>query len=245
MGSLEVRALAVRYGPVEAVRGIDMRLAEGQVAVVLGANGAGKSSTVNAISGVVPCAAGSVSFDGDDITGWPANRIAAAGLVQVPEGRRVLAQLTVEENLLLGAYTVKSSARRARLLEEVYAMFPELVERRRNASGLLSGGEQQMLAFGRALMSEPRTMLLDEPSMGLAPIVIDRVMQAVESIAGRGMSILMVEQNASAAFRVASWVYVLEQGRLVRQGRVEEVRSDPLVLEAFLGTEAVPSAAES
>jgi len=236
---LEVRELAVRYGLFTAVHGIDLVVDKGEVVVVLGANGAGKTSALNAISGAVPAAAGSsVSFDGTDITKAPAHRIVGHGLVQVPEGRRVIGPLTVEENLLLGAYRLRSKARRAELLERAYEMFPILAERRASAAGLLSGGEQQMLAFGRALMSEPRMLLLDEPSMGLAPIMIDQVMAAVGQIAARGFSILMVEQNASAAFAIATRGYVLSQGEVVLEGPSEKLIDDPLVTEAFLGLDA-------
>jgi branched-chain amino acid transport system ATP-binding protein len=243
MALLEVTGLDVRYGLLRAVRGIDLSLEEGEIAVVLGANGAGKSSTMNAISGAIPVADGRVVFGGKDITGKPSHRVARGGLVQVPEGRRIIGPLTVEENLQLGAYNVRSKQRRAELLSEVFAMFPVLEERRGGAGGLLSGGEQQMLAFGRALMAEPKLLLLDEPSMGLAPIVIDRVIASVATIAESGISILMVEQNASAAFRVAKNAYVLEQGEVVLNGPVDELRDDPRVVAAFLGTETAPDEA--
>jgi branched-chain amino acid transport system ATP-binding protein len=180
-------------------------------------------------------------FDGEDITGRPSHRVARAGLVQVPEGRRIIGPLTVEENLQLGAYNQRSGARLKTLLSDVYELFPILHERRDNAGGLLSGGEQQMLAFGRALMSEPRVLLLDEPSMGLAPIMVDRIIDAVGRIAERGISILMVEQNAAAAFELATYAYVLEQGELILEGAVDTVKSDPLVLRAFLGLETAPT----
>jgi branched-chain amino acid transport system ATP-binding protein len=240
MPTLEVEGLEVRYGPVVAVRDVHLKLEEGQVAVVLGANGAGKTSTMNAIVGAVPAAAGRIVHRGEDVSRWPSHRVARHGLVEVPEGRRIIGPLTVEENLLLGAYNVTSRKRRDELLEEVFGLFPILRERRGSPGGLLSGGEQQMLAFGRALMGEPRTMLLDEPSMGLAPSVIDRVIEAVEQIAQRGISILMVEQNAVAAFEVASYVYVLEQGEVILEGAAEDVRDDPLVVRAFLGLEETP-----
>ena len=238
MALLEVSDLDVRYGLLRAVRGVSLGLDEGEVAVVLGANGAGKSSTMNAICGAVAPAAGRVVFAGADVTGRPSHKVARAGLVQVPEGRRIVGPLTVEENLQLGAYNVRSKARRRELLEEVFELFPVLRERRDGAGGLLSGGEQQMLAFGRALMAEPRLMLLDEPSMGLAPVVIDRIIASVAAIAERGISILMVEQNAAAAFRVAQTAYVLEQGEVVLSGPVERLRDDPRVIQAFLGTES-------
>ena len=241
MSTLEVSNLVVRYGQVTAVHGIDLRLEEGQVATLLGSNGAGKTSTLNALSGALTPAAGTITFDGEDITGRPSHKVARAGLVQVPEGRRIIGPLTVEDNLLLGAYHQRSSGRLKELLSDVYEMFPILHERRDKAGGLLSGGEQQMLAFGRALMSEPKILLLDEPSMGLAPIMVDKIVEAVSQIAERGLSILMVEQNAAAAFELATYAYVLEQGEVILEGTVESVKNDPLVLRAFLGLEAAPT----
>jgi branched-chain amino acid transport system ATP-binding protein len=241
MSTLEVSNLVVRYGQVTAVHGIDLRLAEGQVATLLGSNGAGKTSTLNALSGALTPAAGTITFNGEDITGRPSHKVARAGLVQVPEGRRIIGPLTVEDNLRLGAYHQRSSGRLKQLLDDVYEMFPILHERRDNAGGLLSGGEQQMLAFGRALMSEPKILLLDEPSMGLAPIMVDKIIEAVSQIAARGLSILMVEQNAAAAFELATYAYVLEQGEVILEGTVESVKNDPLVLRAFLGLEAAPT----
>lgn len=237
MTSLEVDGLVVRYGGLTAVRGVTMAVEDGTVAVVLGSNGAGKTSMLNAISGVVPAAGGKISFEGDDITGWPAYRVSRAGLVQVPEGRRILAPLTVEENLLVGGYAVRNRRRREQLLHDCYEMFPILRERKDGAAGLLSGGEQQMLAFGRALMADPRMLMLDEPSMGLAPVIVDVIMESIAEIAARGLSILMVEQNATIAFGVASMAYVLEQGEMILSGQVSEVERDPRVLRAFLGVE--------
>jgi branched-chain amino acid transport system ATP-binding protein len=239
---LEVSGLEVRYGALHAVRGVDLSLDDGQVAVVLGSNGAGKTSTLNAICGALKPAAGRVTFAGRDVTGGPSHKSAALGLVQVPEGRHIIGPLTVEENLKLGAYRQRSAARVRELLREMYALFPILEERRDTAGGLLSGGEQQMLAFGRALMSEPKTLLLDEPSMGLAPIVVDRIIESVAAIAERGLSILMVEQNAAAAFELAHYAYVLEQGEVILEGPVDQVKDDPLVLRAFLGIESTEEA---
>jgi branched-chain amino acid transport system ATP-binding protein len=235
VSSLDVEGLIVRYGQFTAVHGIDLHVDDGEVVVVLGANGAGKSSTLNALSGAVKPAAGTVTFDGAPIAGKPSHRVARRGLVQVPEGRHVIGPLSVQENLLLGAYGTRSKARRSEILASVFEMFPVLETRRDGPAGLLSGGEQQMLAFGRALMADPRMLLLDEPSMGLAPVMIDRVMEAVRAIAARGISILMVEQNATAAFAVASRAYVLEQGEVVLEGPAEKVADDPRVLQAFLG----------
>jgi branched-chain amino acid transport system ATP-binding protein len=242
MSLLEVRGLVVRYGRLVAVQEIDVSLDAGEIAVMIGSNGAGKSSTLNAISGAVPKAAGQVTFAGQDITRKRSHQVAKAGLVQVPEGRRIIAPLSVEDNLLLGAYNLRSRNRRTELLRSVFDMFPVLEERREGPGGLLSGGEQQMLAFGRALMADPTMLLLDEPSMGLAPIIVDQIMDAVREIAGRGISILMVEQNAAAAFGVAQNVHVLEQGQIVLHGAVDEVQTSPLVVRAFLGLEAEPEA---
>jgi branched-chain amino acid transport system ATP-binding protein len=237
MPSLEVHGLTVRYGLLTAVDAIDLSVAEGEVIVVLGANGAGKSSTLAAICGATRPADGTVVFAGRDVTGRRPERMLRAGLALVPEGRHVIAPLAVEDNLLLGAHVLRSRSRRRALLDEVYRMFPVLRERRRTAGGLLSGGEQQMLAFGRALMAEPSMLLLDEPSMGLAPVMVDSVMRAVEEIAARGISILMVEQNAAAAFGIASRAVILEQGRVVLEGPSAEISRDPRVLRAFLGLE--------
>jgi branched-chain amino acid transport system ATP-binding protein len=240
MTLLDIRGLVVRYGQLTAVHGIDLRVDEGEVVVLLGSNGAGKSSTLNAISGMVPSAAGDILFKGESIIARKPHRIAQGGIVQVPEGRRVIAPLSVADNLTLGAYAVRSKRRRAQLSEAVAELFPELERLADRPSGLLSGGEQQMLAFGRAMMADPSMLLLDEPSMGLAPIVVDRVIDAVKSIAQRGISILMVEQNASAAFGVATRAYVLEQGEITVEGPVGQVKTNPLVLRAFLGVEVDP-----
>jgi len=242
MATLEVTGLEIRYGHLVAVAGIDLRLADGEVVVVLGANGAGKSSTLNGICGALRPAGGTVVLDGRDVTGMPAHRIAKLGLVQVPEGRRIISPLTVQDNLLLGGYVVKARQRRDELLRSVYELFPILHERRERAGGVLSGGEQQMLAFGRALMSDPGLLLLDEPSMGLSPAMVEVVMDAVSEIAAtRDLSILMVEQNATAALEVASRAYVMEQGEIVLEGPSAEVLADPLVLRAFLGIEEEPA----
>lgn len=238
MLSLDISGLTVRYGHLVAVRDVDLRLEEGAIAVLLGSNGAGKTSTLNAVCGAVRPAVGVIRFRGKDITGWPAHRVARAGLVQVPEGRRIISPLTVEENLLLGAFHIRSPRRRRELKRQVYEMFPVLRQKSNVAGGLLSGGQQQMLAFGRAMMSDPKAMLLDEPSMGLAPVMVTHVMDAVRAIAARGISILMVEQNAAPVFELASSAYVLESGGVILAGTAEDVQRDPLVLRAFLGLES-------
>jgi branched-chain amino acid transport system ATP-binding protein len=232
---LEVRGLVVRYGGVTAVRGIDLTVDEGRVEVVLGSNGAGKTSSLRTISGLQRQAAGTIQWDGRDISKWPAFRVARVGLVLVPEGRRVFAPLTVEQNLLLGAYTNKDKQRRQDVLARVYELFPVLVERRSGRAGLLSGGEQQMLAFGRAMMAEPKVILADEPSMGLSPAMVDVVMGSIAQIAKTGIGVLMVEQNANAALEVADSAVVIERGQIVLRGSAAEVRSHPDVVRAFLG----------
>ncbi len=229
----------VRYGHLTAVRGVSLDIEPGEVAVLLGSNGAGKSSILNAISGVVPKSGGTVRFKDTDVTRSRSHHVTRTGLVQVPEGRRVVAPLTVRENLELGAYPTRSRDRRKELWDRTHELFPELVALADRPSGLLSGGEQQMLAFGRAMMADPALLMLDEPSMGLAPIVVDRVIEAVRSIAATGISILMVEQNAEAAFEVATTAHVLEHGEITVSGPAATVRTSQLVMRAFLGVEAV------
>lgn len=243
--ALAVDALTVRYGHVNAVRGISLRVEQGEVVAVLGANGAGKSSTLRAISGSVKASVGGdVHLFGERVNGKRAHALVRRGMVLVPEGRQMIAPMSVEENLLLGAYQLRSRARRGELLEEAFELFPVLKERRSQISGLLSGGEQQMLAFGRAMMGDPKLILMDEPSMGLSPLMVDRVMDAVRELNRRGRSILLVEQNAQAAFGVATRVYVLDQGRIVRDGPSAEISADPIVAEAFLGLREAAEAAE-
>jgi branched-chain amino acid transport system ATP-binding protein len=238
MPLLEVRGLEVRYGGVAAVRGVDLSADAGRVEVVLGSNGAGKTSSLRSISGLQRQAGGTIHWDGRDISKWPAFKIARAGLVLVPEGRRVFAPLTVEQNLQLGGYTNRSKEQRQEALDRVYQLFPILVERRNGRAGLLSGGEQQMLAFGRALMAAPKVVLADEPSMGLSPAMVDAVMGSIAEIAKTGIGVLMVEQNANAALAVADAAVVIERGRIVLRGSATEVRSHPDVVRAFLGEDA-------
>lgn len=237
MPSLDVANLSVRYGGITAVTRVDLSVAVGEIVVLLGANGAGKSSTLRAISGLVRHG-GSVTWDGHDISRWKPHRIAHSGLVLVPEGRRVFSPLSVEENLLVGSYMQRSRDWRKTCLNRVYEMFPVLGERRKSQAGLLSGGEQQMLAFGRALMANPKLILMDEPSMGLAPAIVDFVMSSVATIADSGIGILMVEQNAAVALEVAHRAAVLERGIVGVRGTADEMRADPGVLKAFLGEKA-------
>jgi branched-chain amino acid transport system ATP-binding protein len=235
---LEIADLHVRYATAEAVRGVSLSASPGRVTLVLGANGAGKTSTLRAAAGLVPVHAGRVTLDGRDVTGLAPHRIVRAGTVLVPEGRRVFAPLTVEENLVLGGYTV-SRERSAEALERVYGMFPILRERRGGPAGLLSGGEQQMLAFGRALMSSPRAIMLDEPSMGLAPTMVESVLEAVRGMADDGLSVLLVEQNAELGLEVADDVVAMARGEVVFSGPAGQARSHASVLRAFLGEAAL------
>jgi branched-chain amino acid transport system ATP-binding protein len=235
---LEIADLHVRYATAEAVRGVNLSATPGRVTLVLGANGAGKSSSLRAAAGLVPMHAGRVTLDGRDVTGRAPHKIVRDGMVLVPEGRRVFAPLTVEENLVLGGYTAPRDRARE-VLERVWEMFPILRERRGGQAGLLSGGEQQMLAFGRALMSSPRVMMLDEPSMGLAPTMVESVLGAVREIADSGIAVLLVEQNAEVGLEVADDVVAMARGEVVFSGPAEQARSNASVLRAFLGEAAL------
>jgi branched-chain amino acid transport system ATP-binding protein len=234
---LEVRGLEVSYGAIEAVRGVTFSVEEGSIVAVIGANGAGKTSTLLALSGLVRAQSGAVLLGGRDITHLRADRIVRAGLVQVPEGRAILAPLTVAENLELGAWTRRGSRDGgiARDLERVYGLFPRLAERPTQAAGSLSGGEQQMLAIGRALMASPRLLLLDEPSMGLAPKLVAAIFQTIADIRKSGTAVLLVEQNARQALRISERAIVLSHGTVFKEGASAELLRDPAVVEAFLG----------
>ncbi len=235
MSQLELTDLVVNYGRTQAVRGVSLVVPPGQVVALIGANGAGKTTIMRTISGLLRPRSGRVRFDGADITGWKAHRIAAAGLLQVPEGRQCFAELTVAENLALGAYLVPERAEIARRQDAVLTRFPRLAERLQQLAGSLSGGEQQMLAIGRALMGAPRLLLLDEPSMGLAPLFVDEIFGIVASLKREGTTILLVEQNASAALEIADEAYVLETGRVVLSGAASVVADDAGVVAAYLG----------
>jgi branched-chain amino acid transport system ATP-binding protein len=233
---LSVSGLSVNYGHIEAVRDIDLSLQAGRVTTLVGANGAGKSTTLLALSGLIPKAAGRVMFDGHDVTALPPHKLVAAGVVQVAEGRATLTTLTVRENLELGAYTRRDgAAARASDLERMFALFPRLKERENGLAGNLSGGEQQMLAIGRALMARPRVLLLDEPSMGLAPIVVQGIFRTLREINAQGLTIFLVEQNVRQALKIAEQAYVLENGRVVLHGRGRDLLDEPRVQEAYLG----------
>jgi branched-chain amino acid transport system ATP-binding protein len=231
---LEVRALESRYGRIPALKGIDFAVREGELVALVGANGAGKTTLLRAISGVIEVSGGSIHFEGADITHAAPERRVRQGIVQVPEGRQVFGPLAVEDNLRLGAYT-RPRDDDAQSLETVYAMFPMLRERKRQAAGMLSGGQQQMLAMGRALMARPRLLLLDEPSMGLAPRLVEEVFARIAELKRRGATIFLVDQNARAALAVADRAYVIETGRIVLAGTGAELLASPQVQAAYLG----------
>jgi branched-chain amino acid transport system ATP-binding protein len=233
---LEVRNLSVSYGSVEAVRDLSFSVDEGSIVSLIGANGAGKSSTLNAVSGLVRARSGRILFAGKDITGRRPDLVVRAGLSQVPEGRAILGPLTVEENIDLGGWTLANEHRRAQERERVFDLFPRLRERRRQLAGSLSGGEQQMLAIGRALMCRPRLLLLDEPSMGLAPLMTAAVFAIIRDIHQSGTTILLVEQNARQALRISRRTIVLAHGRVMQEGESETLLTDPVIVQAFLGT---------
>jgi branched-chain amino acid transport system ATP-binding protein len=232
---LEVRDLKVHYGGIKAVDGIDFDVGEGEIVTLIGSNGAGKSTTLRALSGLVKATGGTALLDGKDLTKLPAHEIVAHGLVQVPEGRHVFPNLTVLENLLLATYTVRDRTVTARNLQRVFVTFPRLKERQGQLAGTLSGGEQQMLALGRALMTQPRIMLLDEPSMGLAPVLVDEIFRVIREMNHHGATILLVEQNAFMALDVAQRGYVMQNGRIVLSGPCSGLVQDPEVQRAYLG----------
>jgi branched-chain amino acid transport system ATP-binding protein len=233
---LEVTGLEVRYGSVTAVKGICLEVAEGEVVAIIGPNGAGKTSTLRAITGLVPTAGGRVVFRGTDVSRWKAHRIVTLGLGHAPEGRRLFPQMTVMENLRMGAYRRRGPAEIGRTLARVEELFPRLAERRVQLAGTLSGGEQQMLAIGRALMAEPRLLVLDEPSFGLAPMIVREIGRIVRSInRERGVSVLLVEQNARMALGIAARAYVLETGRVALSGPSATLVESPHVRAAYLG----------
>jgi branched-chain amino acid transport system ATP-binding protein len=235
MALLEVHDLHTSYGAIKALRGISFQVEQGQVVSLIGANGAGKSTTLNSLSGVLKPTQGRVIFDGHDITGWRPDRVTALGLVQVPEGRQVIAPLTVLENLMLGAYRRTDKEGVQLDLDDIFRRFGRLYERRQQKAGSLSGGEQQMLALGRALMARPRLLMLDEPSMGLAPLLVNEVFQIIADIKAQGIPILLVEQNARKALQIADSAYVLERGVVAHEGRAADLRVNQNIISAYLG----------
>ena len=231
---LKVSDINVYYGAIHAIKGVTFEVKPGEVVTLIGANGAGKSTTLQTVSGLLHSRTGSIEFLGENLMGVPAHKVVAKGLAQVPEGRRVFLQMTVEENLEMGAYT-RSGGDIDADLEKVYAYFPRLMERRRQIAGTLSGGEQQMLAMGRALMSRPKLLMLDEPSMGLAPILVEQIFKIIQTLHEAGTTILLVEQNAQAALSIADRGYVLETGKIVTSGTGTELLASPEIKKAYLG----------
>lgn len=252
---LEVKNLVVDYGIIRALKGVDIKVKEGSIVAILGANGAGKTTTIRTINGVVKAASGDIIFDGESIKNQVPNKLARKGIIQSPEGRLILRGLTVEENLLVGAYSLKAEIietkddqglviskhkkgvrqLRKETIEEVYNYFPILKERRRQQASTLSGGEQQMLAIGRALMARPKLLLLDEPSLGLAPLIVKEIFGIIEEIRKRGNTILIVEQNAYQTLKIADYVYVLEIGRVKTEGTADDLMKDDQLVSAYLG----------
>ena len=235
MAMLEVKDLQVYYGVIQALKGISFEVNQGEVIALIGANGAGKTTTLQTLTGIIPSKAGSITFEGKDITKIPAHKIVEMGMAHVPEGRRVFADMTVYENLLMGAYTRKDKNEIAQSLANLYKRFPRLEERKNQRAGTLSGGEQQMLAMGRALMSKPRIILMDEPSMGLSPIFVNEIFDIIKEVSEGGTTVLLVEQNAKKALSIADRAYVLETGNITLSGKAEDLLNDESVQKAYLG----------
>ena len=235
MSLLEVKDLVVSYGGIEALKGISFSVDEGQIVTLIGANGAGKSTTLRAITGIVPVKSGTILYNGEDITGMDTQKGVERGIALVPEGRRVFANLTVLENLKIGAYLRKDTAQIQKDIEYIYKLFPRLEERSWQLAGTLSGGEQQMLAVGRAMMTRPRLIMMDEPSLGLAPLVVKDIFGIIRRLSADGITILLIEQNANAALHAAHYGYVLETGMMTLSGTGEELLSSKSIQEAYLG----------
>lgn len=235
MAMLEIKDIEVYYGMIQAIKGISFEVNEGEVIALIGANGAGKTTILHTITGLLSPKKGSVIFEGKDITKIPAHKIVSLGMAHVPEGRRVFAELTVYENLKMGAYTRKDKEEIAKTLEMVYKRFPRLEERKNQLAGTLSGGEQQMLAMGRALMSHPKIIVMDEPSMGLSPILVNEIFDIIQEVSASGTTVLLVEQNAKKALSIADRAYVLETGKIVLDGDAKALMNDDSIKKAYLG----------
>lgn len=235
MALLEIENLEANYGMIKALKGVSFEVNKGEIIALIGANGAGKTTTLHAISGILPSASGKIIYNGQNITKTPAHKIVKLGISQVPEGRRVFSQLSVFENLLMGAYTRRDKSEINEDLERIYERFPRLEERKNQIAGTLSGGEQQMLAMGRALMSKPEIILLDEPSMGLSPIFVSEIFDIIKALNEGGTTVLLVEQNAKKALSIADRAYVLETGNVVLSGKAESIMNDDTVKKAYLG----------
>ena len=235
MAMLEVKDLYVSYGMIAALKGISFEVNEGEVIALIGANGAGKTTTLHTLTGLLHAKSGSITFEGKELTKTPAHKIVEMGIAHVPEGRRIFQNLTVLDNLKLGAFTRKDKAGIAKDIEEVYELFPRLAERKTQIAGTLSGGEQQMLAMGRALMSKPKIVVMDEPSMGLSPLLVSKIFEIIEMIRERGTTVLLVEQNAKKALAISDRAYVLETGKIVLSGDAHELMDNDSVKKAYLG----------
>ncbi len=235
MAMLEIKDIEVFYGMIQAIKGVSFEVNEGEVIALIGANGAGKTTILHTITGLLSPKSGSVIFEGQDITKIPAHKIVSLGMAHVPEGRRVFAELSVYENLKMGAYTRKDKTEVEQTLEMVYQRFPRLNERKNQLAGTLSGGEQQMLAMGRALMSHPKIIVMDEPSMGLSPILVNQIFEIIEEVSKAGTTVLLVEQNAKKALSIADRAYVLETGKIVLDGDAKELLNDDAIKKAYLG----------
>ena len=235
MAMLEVKELQVYYGVIQALKDVSFEVNQGEVIALIGANGAGKTTTLHTVTGLLPSKHGSIVFEGTDITKMPAHKIVEMGIAHVPEGRRVFAQLSVYENLIMGAYTRKDKKEIADNLEMIYTRFPRLKERKSQRAGTLSGGEQQMLAMGRALMSNPKMIVMDEPSMGLSPIFVNEIFDIIQKVSASGTTVLLVEQNAKKALSIADRAYVLETGKIVLSGDAKVLMNDDSIKKAYLG----------
>lgn len=235
MAMLEVKNLQVYYGVIQAIKDVSFEVNEGEVIALIGANGAGKTTILHTVTGLIAAKNGEVLYEGTDLQKIPAHKIVSLGIAHVPEGRRVFSQLTVYENLLMGAYTRKDPEEIAKSLENVYKRFPRLKERKNQFAGTLSGGEQQMLAMGRALMSHPKIILMDEPSMGLSPILVEEIFDIIKEISKSGTTVLLVEQNAKKALSIANRAYVLETGKIVLEGDAKKLMDEESVKKAYLG----------
>ncbi len=235
MAMLEVKDLEVYYGVIQAIKGVSFQVEQGEVIALIGANGAGKTTILHTVTGLLSPKNGHVFFEGKDITKVPAHKIVSMGMAHVPEGRRVFAELSVYENLKMGAYTRKDKSEIEESLQNVYKRFPRLKERRNQMAGTLSGGEQQMLAMGRALMSKPKIILMDEPSMGLSPILVNEIFDIIQAVSQSGTTVLLVEQNAKKALSIADRAYVLETGNIVLEGKAKDLLEDDSIKKAYLG----------
>lgn len=232
---LDIKNLSVSYGAIDAVKGISLHVDDGEIVSLIGANGAGKTTTLHTITGLVPAKSGSIVFNGQDLLKTKANKIVTLGMAHVPEGRHVFTRMSVQENLEMGAYSLKDTSHVAEDLDKVYTYFPRLKERRRQLAGTLSGGEQQMVAMGRAMMSRPNTILMDEPSMGLSPKLVKEIFRIIEKLHEEGITVLLVEQNAKMALSIADRAYVLETGRITMEGKASDLLHDEKVRKAYLG----------